>query len=347
MRADRRAPYPMGPTPPLGEALNAAELSIAPTNVRLDAPRLTVVASSGGPRLERRPPLPNPSSHEVIIQVEVAGICRTDLYAGRCQLGCPPGRILGHEFAGVVKAVGAAVDDLDIGTRVTANPFLPCEKCPACEKGEHANCQTPLFLGVDRDGAFADDVAVPRRAVHVVPPSLTWREAAYVEPVAASLAVISAPLPPGKPGLVVGAGRIALLTLRILKAYGFEDVEVASLHDLEGCTRSYAFVVETNAAKHGLGRALDVVESGGLVVLKSRPAQPVPFALDLAVRRQLTLVGVHYAPFADAIELLASRRLQVDDLLGPVYGLDECAHAFAADQGHLKRFLSPGRTGGH
>jgi len=271
----------------------------------------------------------------------MAGICRTDRYAAHCGLGCAPGRILGHEFAGTVMAMGEGVQDLALGQRVGVMPRLGCGRCVCCVDGRSEDCESARFLGVDLDGAFAEEVVVPRSAVHPIPDGLSWREAAYLEPVAAAMAVLNAPLPHGVPGLVLGRGRIARLTARILAAHDFGDIVVASEATAKLSGRTYAFVIETNAAERGLTAALRLVKPGGLLVLKSRPKGAVQFDLTQAVQQRLTLVGVHYGPFTDAIDLLARGRLEISDLFGPAYTLSDASRAFAEDDGKLKRFLVP------
>jgi len=202
-------------------------------------------------------------------------------------------------------------------------------------------CEAPQFLGVDLDGAFTEEIIVPQTAVFPVPDVLSWAEAAYVEPVAAALAVCDAPLSRETRGLIVGDGRIATLTERVLSAHNFQDIIVASSADAHHMTDRFAFVIETNAATDGLCDILDRVEWGGTVVLKSRPAAPIRLDLARAVSRRLQLVGVHYGDFSAAIDLIAGGRLEIGDLLGPEYPLSAHERAFAEDNGRLKRFLVP------
>lgn len=279
-----------------------------------------LVREHGEVRL-RQAPLPVPSPGEVLVRVEVAGVCRTDLQAACGLLPVREPRILGHEFAGTLDGVPVAV-----------NPILPCGACLRCAAG--GLCSRPDMLGVHRDGAFAEAVAVPASAVHPLPAGLSFEAGAYAEPVAAALAVLRAGPRPAERGLVAGAGRVARLVERVLHAHGFRALRTGAGPWPED---AFDFAVETDPGR--LNEVLRAVRPGGRVVLKSRPAGPLPFDLALAVRKELVLAGAAYAPFPEALDFLASGKLELDGLLGPLLPLE--AFASLADDETLKTFLCP------
>ena len=143
-------------------------------------------------------------SDDVIVHVMAAGLCRTDVYVADGRIRAVDPVILGHEFSGVISDVGPAVQDLSPGDRVTAMPAIPCGACALCRGGDRAHCGSRGFLGIDWQGAFAEYVRVPRSAVHRIPDGLSFRQGAYVEPVAAALGVLRAELPRDGRGLVWG-----------------------------------------------------------------------------------------------------------------------------------------------
>src|SRR5262245_47111814 len=106
-------------------------------------------------------PRPCPQDGEVVVRVVVAGICRTDLHVAQGRLAAADPVVLGHEFAGVVEEVGPGAGGVKPGDRVAVMPMLPCGLCAACSSGDELVCLEPTLLGVDRDGAFAELVAVP------------------------------------------------------------------------------------------------------------------------------------------------------------------------------------------
>lgn len=253
---------------------------------------------------------------DVEVEVQVAGVCRTDLYAARGRIATAEPVVLGHEFAGEVIAVGAEVSKFRPGDHVTAAPLLgPIEK--------------PRMVGVDLDGGFGEYVTLPEELFYKVPVDLSWRRAAYVEPVAASLAVVSAPIGPAQEGVILGSGRIGELTLRVLLARGFEKVRVLTLEEARALPRgSLDFVIETWASEEAFAEIFRVLRPGGVLVLKSRPEGAVPLDVLTVVRKELRIVGAHYGPFPEAIELLATG-LAVDDLLGPTHDPASFAEVFS------------------
>lgn len=287
---------------------------------------MAIARTRGGSRAERRP-RPVPGAGDVRLRVLLAGICRTDLYAADGALGVAEGTVLGHEL------VGEVIEGAERGARVTVSPWIDCAACASCAAGR--TCGKPRVLGVDVDGAFAEELVVPSACVHAVPSDWPLRRAAYVEPIAASMAVLTAPITREQRGAIAGEGRIAMLTLRILQKRGFDVRRVAAGE--QDCTFDYA--IETGGAS--LADALSLVRPRGVVVLKSRPPSPVSLDLATAVKKELTLSAVAYAPFADAIALAPS--LELDDLLGDVYPLSRFEAAFARAREPLapKVFLDP------
>lgn len=283
-----------------------------------------IVRARGAARLERRIVTELPAGWERV-RVRLVGLCRTDLAAASGALPVAEGRVLGHELVGELG-----------GARVTASPMVPCGDCAGCRVARA--CARPGMLGLSHDGAFATWVAVPRALLHEVPASLEDRRAAYVEPIAASLAVLRTPIRPSDRGVVLGTGRIAALTTRILALHGFSRV------DGEGAREeaAYDFVIETEATEATLRRALALVRPGGVVVLKSRPVAPVAIDVARAVLNDVTLASVSYGSFAEAIEVAAE--LPVDDLLADALPLArfEEAFALAAHPASPKRFLAIG-----
>jgi L-iditol 2-dehydrogenase len=293
------------------------------------------------------PELRNPD--DVRLRVTVAGLCRTDLLVAAGKLPSADPLVLGHEFAGIVDAVGQGVRGLRAGDRVAVRPLIPCGDCAACGSGDDINCPRRAMLGVDRDGAFAEFVAVPAGCLVPVPPHVPDLAAAYAEPVAAALAVFNAGLAPHQQGLVYGGNRFARLVEMLLRAHGFRAVTV---HDPAAACGplpddAFDFVVETGLDGWVVADMIRVARPGGTLVIKSRVPKDVPVDFLPAVLKQLTLRAVNYGPFRKAVGLLAEGQLELSDLLGPVRPLEEWATAFEKARGRegKKLFLSPGERG--
>jgi len=201
-----------------------------------------------GPRDIRIEEVPEPDAApgHVVIEVSRNGICGSDLhtYVGSSTGGAAmhlPGVVLGHEFAGTVREVGDAVDDLSAGTVVAVAPIEWCGSCWPCRQGWPNLCRRLGIYGGYRlplHGGLAPMVAVSRRAAHPVPPGLDAVSAALTEPVAVAVhAVRRAPIPLGASVMVLGAGPVGLAVLQCARAAG-AGVTVAT--DLSSARRAAA-----------------------------------------------------------------------------------------------------------
>jgi L-iditol 2-dehydrogenase len=263
---------------------------------------------------------------DVLVRVVRAGICRTDVYAAEGRLPCKERVVLGHELAGVVVGHGARACATGVaeGDHVTVDPRA-----------------TGGFPGVERDGVFAELVVVPAGAIVKLPKDLPFEVGAYVEPVAAALAVLGAGLARAARGVVYGDGRISLLTYAVLTAHGFERVERIEEGPLPA--DAYDFAVETSATTPALQELTRALRVRGTLVLKSRPAASPEVNVREIVTKELTLRGVAYGSFEDAVALLAGGRLALTEHLGPTFPLERFVEAFAAStaRGARKVFFAP------
>lgn len=279
-----------------------------------------------------------PAAGMVRVRVMCAGICRTDIHAARGRLFAARGRVLGHEIAGTVGAIGSGVDAAWQGAAVTVNPLLPCGRCPGCLSA--SLCHAPAMFGVDADGGFATWAMVPAAQL-VRTGALPWRHAAFVEPLAATLAIV-APVKraaeavgkQGQRGLVVGRGRLATLAARVLTHAGLDPVVCAP--DLPATDASAAlgtspaWAVDTSGRAAGIALATAVLRPRGHLVFKSRPADAVAMPMARWVHKELTMTAAGYAPFADAVALLGESGFDVGDMLGRAFAPDAFEAAFAA-----------------
>jgi L-iditol 2-dehydrogenase len=258
--------------------------------------------------------VPKPRPDEILVAVEIAGLCRTDFCVAQGFLPVKTGAVIGHEFTGTVAARGRRVRGLPIDTRVAVMPII------SDANGHYVGA----MMGVDCDGAYAEYAIVPAALAYPIPAALDARKAAYLEPVAAALAVLKAPIKACNKGVVLGQDRIATWTQRVLRAAGFRRTRTVSLATAKRLAdNSLDFAIETLATSENLAELIRLVRPGGVIVLKSRQHVPVSLNIATVVKKGLTLVGTYYGSFSQGIEWLASGRLKVDDILGKVYSLEE------------------------
>lgn len=166
---------------------------------------------------------------EVLVKVEAVGICGSEIegYLGHNSLRVPP-LVMGHEFSGTIEETGSNGKGPARGQRVVVNPLLSCGHCNACRKGLVQLCRERAIIGIHRPGAFAQYVAVPASAVHVVPDSLNPFRAALAEPLACSLRATRRALAntPFANVVVFGAGTIGLLCFLVAQEMGASRVIV-------------------------------------------------------------------------------------------------------------------------
>ncbi|WP_103333440.1 alcohol dehydrogenase catalytic domain-containing protein [Pseudotabrizicola formosa] len=172
-------------------------------------------------RLDRvADPVPGPG--EVIVDIEAAGICGTDRHLFLGEFPSTPPVTLGHEFSGIVTAVGEGVT-LPPGTRVTCDPNIPCLTCAQCLRGRVNLCPNNRPTGVGRDGGFARFAKIPARNAIPLPADLHPHHGAFCEPLACTLHGLDrAALRPGERCLILGGGVIGLLALQLARLAGAE-----------------------------------------------------------------------------------------------------------------------------
>ncbi|MEZ6015957.1 MAG: alcohol dehydrogenase catalytic domain-containing protein [Planctomycetota bacterium] len=307
-------------------------------NARRGATNCALVRRARGVSVEARAAPPAPGPDELSLRVLVAGLCRTDVSVARGALAVAEPRVIGHECAAIVEAVGAEVRHVAPGDVVTLVPLVGCGACDTCRA--HAprgrwRCAAAQMLGVDRDGVFTERLVAPAACAVRAPAGVDPRRVALVEPLAAVTAVLETGLQLAGSIGVTGTGRIAELTRRVLRHAGIETTD-------EGPAD---IVIETGGTQGALAHALQRARRGGIVILKCRP--PTPLALDVAlvVRRELRLIGAAYGDFDAAMALAADPSLPLEDLFGATLPLTEFERA-CRDGERQKVFFAPGPCAG-
>ncbi|MBI3635851.1 MAG: SDR family oxidoreductase [Candidatus Rokubacteria bacterium] len=167
-------------------------------------------------------PEPVPAPGEVVLDVAAVGICGSEVeaVAARSPRRTPP-LVMGHEFCGMVAAVGAGVTDVREGDRVVASSLIACGRCEDCRAGRPHLCPRRQIFGMNRPGAFAERVAVPASVLYALPERVSPLHGALVEPLANAVHVwnLIAPRFP-ETVVVIGCGAIGLMCLQVARAGG-------------------------------------------------------------------------------------------------------------------------------
>ncbi len=306
---------------------------------------------------------------EVLVRCRMGGICGSDLHyfhegrVGNFEVVEP--LTLGHEVAGEILQVGAAVTGLQAGQRVAVNPSRPCNACDYCLSGASNHCRHMRFFGSASlrphvQGVFRQFLRVPASQCVPVPADLPFAEAAMGEPLAVALhAVQQAGRVTGRSMLITGAGPIGCLVLLAARHAGAAEVCVTDLSaaplamasrlgadsviDLgktpDGLARYQAgkgyfdTVIECSGSVRAIDGAVDATRAGGtLVQVGFPPVGPQPFAINKLLAKEIAFVGSFrfHEEFDWAIRFIAERRIDVTPLMTGVYPMDEAVAAFLA-----------------
>ena len=328
-----------------------------------------------GPQVARVEEVEAPSAGpgQVVVDVWRAGICGTDMELftgqlayfsqGKTRFPVRPG----HEWCGVVSAVGAEVPDGWLGARVTGDTMLGCGRCPRCRAGRGHVCADRYEVGITGGwpGALAEKVLVPASSLYRLPDTIDDLTGALVEPGGnAWRAASAADAAPGRRVLVCGPGTIGLLTTAFATAAGTEvDILAAdggrrSLASSFGATGywpaddpppvTYDAVVDCTDDHRVPAFALALAEPAGRVVLIGVSGTPSLIDSRDLVLGDLTAVGIlgASAGLAPTIEHYADGRVGPSGLVDVTVGLSQAAEALAgqisAGSG-TKIHIDPGR----
>ncbi len=181
-------------------------------------------------------PMPMVGVNDVLIKVRKAAICGTDLHMYKwdewSQTHVNPPFIQGHEFVGTVVYVGSGVQRTKIGDRVTAEGHIICGHCRNCRRGYGHVCEHTLSVGITRDGAFAEYVAIPESNVVKLRDEISDDFAAIMDPFGnATHTALAFPLL-GEDVLITGAGLIGTMATGICRFAGAKNIVVTDLNDL-------------------------------------------------------------------------------------------------------------------
>ncbi len=295
--------------------------------------------------------VPSVGPNDVLLEVSHCGICGSDLHfvvhwpgAGK------PGTVEGHEFSGTVVAVGAEVDQWQVGDRVVGGPSPRCGRCAFCLADRPSLCVERGRVGADDDGwmgAFARYKKQRAEQVLRVPDQLSLRHAALVEPLAVALHGITRAggADPAKRYLVTGGGPIGFLAVAVLAAAGVRDIVVSEPHErrrnlcaklgarvvtpdtLETPTMPHDLVaspfdvvLECSGNKSAIEAALGQLQRGGTLVLVGAGIARPKFDANRILLNELVITGAFvydHDGFPRALELLASGTLPLELLVEP------------------------------
>jgi L-iditol 2-dehydrogenase len=278
---------------------------------------------------------PEIAADEVLVQVNVVGLCQSDIKKIKYPLLDPP-RIFGHETAGTIAEMGPDVTGWTIGDRVVVMHHIPCMKCAHCDNGNFSMCETYKNITTTAGftpsgGGFAEFVRVPGHIVREgglipIPADVTFEQASFVEPTNCCLkAVKKAQIRAGQTVLITGAGPIGLMFIMLVKHFGARAISTDLLPsriekalsvgaDAAFDARDPAIAQKIQAMTDGLGvdvsllavpsdkaffQALDCTRKGGKILFFAEFPDEVEIPLNPNVlyRKEIDLMGSYSSAF--------------------------------------------------
>jgi threonine 3-dehydrogenase len=286
---------------------------------------LALVKSAPGPGLELRDvPMPEIGINDVLIRVRRTGICGTDLHIANWDPWAAktirPPLVVGHEFVGEIVEVGSNVSDFGPGDLVSGEGHVVCGRCRHCLAGRRHLCAHTIGLGVGRDGAFAEYVALPMTNVWHHWPGVGEEVAAIFDPFGNAVHTALAFPVLGEDVLISGAGPIGLMATAVVKHAGARFIVVSEpnpfrrelamrmgataavdprerdLHDVQrelGMVEGFDVALEMSGNKAAIRTAIDNMAHGGQLAQLGIPTEEIAFDLNTIVFNMLTIKGIY------------------------------------------------------
>lgn len=325
-------------------------------------------------------PIPEINNNEILIKVEAAGICGSDVIEWYRRDKVP--LVLGHEVSGTIVKIGDYVEKFKIGDRVVAAHHVPCNTCKYCLSGHHTVCDTLRTTNFD-PGGFAQYLRLPeinvKNGLYLLPDSLSFEEGTFVEPLACCVrAQRLADIKPVQTAAVIGSGLAGLLHINLLRASGATtiiatDINVFRLDAAKKFGADYTInakedvpetikninggfladvVIISAGADSAIEQGLKSVRRGGTVLFFSAAGEGAKLPLsinEIFWRTEVNLISSYAGSIADhinALELIRTKRINVKDMITNVLPLSEISQGFkltAEAQKSLKIIIKPNK----
>jgi threonine 3-dehydrogenase len=312
-----------------------------------------------------RVPVPAIGPNDVLIEVRTVGLCGTDLHIYEwdrwAQRRVKPPTTIGHEFMGVVAAVGTAVNAVVVGDRVSAEGHIACGVCSLCRTGQAHICEHVEIIGVDTDGAFADYIRMPEANVWKLDPAIPDSWAAVFDPLGNAVHTVMAADVSVKSVVITGVGSIGLMAIPVARAAGAAKVFavdvnpqklalasrvgadatfLASQPDLvdEIISRTGGDGVDVLLEMSGSGSAINnglaMVRNGGVAALLGIPSDEVEINLaERLIFKGLTVLGINgrrmFETWYQTQALVTSGRVDLTPIITHELPFEDYEKAFA------------------
>lgn len=320
----------------------------------------------------REVPMPEVKEGEALLKVKYVGICGADVasYTGNQPFTTYP-RIPGHEFSAEIVKIPENDKGLKVGDIVTCNPYFNCGECYSCQRGYVNCCTDNQTMGVQRDGAFCEYIAMPVERIFDGK-GLSAKELALIEPFSISQHAVSrATIKKSDTVLVLGAGPIGLFALiaakqlckkivvadildnrlELAKEYGADAVVNTKTQSLEEFTKEFTqgngfdVCIEACGAPETFLGCIDACAFAGNIILIGNGKRETSFIHSIILKKELNIHGSRNAlkdDFINNIDLVASGKADIMKMVSGIYEMNDAINAFEAlknNDGTLAKLL--------
>ncbi len=309
-------------------------------------------------------PIPEIDKHEVLIRVKAASICGTDVHIYNwdqwAQQRIKTPYVFGHEFSGIVEAVGENAGHVKAGEHVSAETHIVCGECAPCVTGKSHVCTNTAIIGVDAAGCFAEYVKVPANNVWKNPVDMDPALASIQEPLGNAVHTVLESQPAGGTTAVIGCGPIGLMAVAVAKAAGASQVIAIdkneyrlALAEQMGAIRTVSIekedplkvvsaltggegadlICEMSGHPAAIAQGLSMAANGGRFHILSLPEHPVTIDLtNKVVFKGLTIQGITgrkmFSTWRQVSQLLSSNVLDLSPVITHQFPLEEFEKGF-------------------
>ena len=297
-------------------------------------------------KLDKNYPNPTVKDNEVLIKTTMVGICNTDYEITKGYMGYVG--VLGHEFVGVVEAVGANCDKSLIGKRVVGEINCACNNCPACHKNLQRHCPNRSTLGIwQKDGCFSEYFTLPKENVLTISDNIDDITATFTEPLAAAYEILEqVHFQPTDKVAILGDGKLGLCISLVFSAMNIDYVHIGKhedkleiskklgaktmlLNEISDSERkTFDVVVEATGSTGGFETSASLVKPRGTLVLKSTIVAQEGLNLASIVVDEIKIQGSRCGQFKPILKLLENKKIDVMPLVSGIYDVDDFEKAF-------------------
>ena len=307
-------------------------------------------------------PIPTIGHNDILIKIVKTAICGTDVHIYNwdywSQQTVPLNMTIGHEYAGVVAAVGAEVTGFAIGDRVSGEGHVTCGHCRNCRAGRRHLCRNTVGVGVNRPGAFAEYLVLPAVNAFKIPDGISDDMATVFDPLGNAVhSALSFDLV-GEDVLITGAGPIGVMSAAVARHAGARHVVVTdinsyrlglavklgatravridqeSLQEVEaelGMTEGFDVGLEMSGAPSAMAEMLATINHGGKIALLGIPADAITVDWSQIILKGLTLKGIYGREMFETWYKMASliqAGLDLTDIITHRFPIAEYEQAF-------------------